>query len=368
VADKSQKTEEPTAKRKKEARERGQIARSPELVTWGALLAMTVLIELTVSTAVPRMRDLWYETMNVVAQPDQGKALTVLGDGMVAFLVSILPITLGLLVLGVSGNLAQVGLTPSAKRLKPDFKRLNVWRGLRQLFSVKSVWETIKAFAKVVVIFLVSFPLMQHTAHLIATSGGSPTETIRLTADGAITMIRNAALAGLVIAAVDYVIQRRRIHRELRMTRQEIKDEYRQQEGNPQMKQAIRSRQMRVSRNRMLAAVSTADVVLVNPTHYSVALKYDTERGAPEVVAKGAGEFAAGIRKRAVEHGVPIVSDPPLTRTIYKACEVGHMIPVELYEAVAKVLAYIFSLRRKGLARLGGVHTVPADLSRALAS
>ncbi len=172
-------------------------------------------------------------------------------------------------------------------------------------------------------------------------------------------MIRNAAFAGLVIAAVDYIVQRRRIHKEMMMSLQEVKEEHRQQEGNPQMKQEIRSQMMKVSRNRMLSSVSSADVVLVNPTHYAVALKYDSSRGAPEVVAKGAGAVAAAIRARAEEHAVPIVSDPPLTRTIYKACEIGQQIPAELYEAVAKVLAFIFGLRRRGFARLGGVHRIP---------
>lgn len=358
-ADKSQKTEQPTPKRKREARQRGQIARSPELVSWGSLLCVIVLLQVTIRSAGPRMRDLYLDAMSVAAKPDQQVAINILIEGMKTAIILIFPITLGIMIFSVAGNLAQVGMAVSSKRLKPDFKRLNAAKGLKQLFSVKSAWETLKAVMKVVVIALVSVPVMQHTASLITVSGGSISETLRIAGQGTLTMIRNAAFAGLVIAAVDYIVQRRRIHKEMMMSMQELKEEHRQQEGNPQVKQEIRSQMMKVSRNRMLSSVSTADVVLVNPTHYAVALKYDSSRGAPEVVAKGAGAVAAAIRARAEEHAVPIVSDPPLTRTIYKACEIGQQIPAELYEAVAKVLAFIFGLRRRGFARLGGVHRIP---------
>jgi len=363
MSDKSQKTEAPTPKRKREARERGQIAKTPELSTWASVLAVTVLLQLTVAEGGKRMQELMASTMKVVANPDEGTALKLLGEALKSAAIILIPLVAGISIIAIGTNLAQVGLKPSMKRLKPDFKRLNAIKGLKRLFSIKSAWETAKAFIKVAILFAVGWPLMHHTATQIAMSGGSLTETLGITAQGGLTMIRNTALAGLVIAAIDFIVQKRRITKELRMSKQEIKEEFRQHEGNPQMKQAIRSRQMSISRNRMLASVAGAQVVLVNPTHYAVALKYDSASGAPEVVAKGAGVIAAAIRAEAEEHLVPIVSDPPLTRAIYHLCEIGHQIPTDLFEAVARVLAFVFGLKRRGLTGNGGVHEIPGGSS-----
>ncbi|MFN8034876.1 MAG: EscU/YscU/HrcU family type III secretion system export apparatus switch protein [Acidimicrobiia bacterium] len=359
MSDTSQKTEAPTPKRKREARERGQIAKTPELSAWASVLAVTVLVQLTISQASTRLQDLVATTMQVVAQPDQHSALRLLGEAMKDAGIIVLPLIAGISIVAIGVNLAQVGLKPSTKRLKPDFKRLNAVKGLKRLFSVRSAWETVKAFAKVAILFLVGWPLLRGAAGQIARSGGSLTETVRITGESGLSLIRNTALAGLVLAAVDYLVQKRRINKELRMSRQEIKDEFKQHEGNPQVKQAIRSRQMSISRNRMLASVAGSNVVLVNPTHYAVALTYDAASGAPQVVAKGAGVIAAAIRAEAEEHAVPIVSDPPLTRAIYKLCEIGQQIPPDLYEAVARVLAFVFGLRNRRPGATGGIHHVP---------
>jgi flagellar biosynthesis protein FlhB len=158
-----------------------------------------------------------------------------------------------------------------------------------------------------------------------------------------------AAAAGLLMAAADYGYQRRSVMKQLRMTPREIKDETRQTEGDPMVKQAIRSRQVAMSRNRMLAAVAAADVVVVNPTHYAVALRYESGKGAPRVVAKGADALAAKIRERARENAVPIVEDKPLTRLLYRVCELEDEIPAELYVAVARILAFVMALRRPGV-------------------
>ena len=178
-----------------------------------------------------------------------------------------------------------------------------------------------------------------------------------LTASTALSIVRNVAAAGLIVAVVDYAYQKRQLMKKLKMTRRELRDEYKQQEGNPEMKRAIRSRAVAISRNQMINAVGMSDVVVVNPTHYAIALRYDQSKGAPQVLAKGAGVIAAAIRAQAEKHGVPIVHEPVLTRTLYKDCEVGQLIPVELYEAVAHLLAFVFGLRARGRAR--GVHELP---------
>jgi flagellar biosynthetic protein FlhB len=181
-------------------------------------------------------------------------------------------------------------------------------------------------------------------------------EILKNVAGSVQTLVRNAAAVGLVLAATDYIVQRRRMSGQLRMTRQEVKEEFRQSEGDPRVKNVLRSRQLSISRNRMIASVALADVVIVNPTHYAIALAYDPSRGAPEVVARGAGVLAAKVREEAELHHVPIVEDPPLTRTLFRCCQVGDLVPVELYEAVAHVLAFVMGLRRNAIA---GVRRAP---------
>jgi flagellar biosynthetic protein FlhB len=178
-------------------------------------------------------------------------------------------------------------------------------------------------------------------------------------AKATIDVIRIACIAGLVVAVADYLYIQRRNNKQLKMSKQDIKDEHKQSEGDPQLKGAIRSRQIAMSRNRMMADVATADVVLVNPTHVAVALRYDQAKGAPRVVAKGAGTIAAKIRELADTNRVPMVEDVPLARTLYQACEVNQEIPPELYTAVATVLAFVMALKAKGSA--AGRHKVPGQ-------
>jgi flagellar biosynthetic protein FlhB len=265
------------------------------------------------------------------------------------------------MLFGTVLELAQVGIKASLKKLKPKYSRMDLFKGLKRMFSVRSVWETAKSALRVAVVALIAWPIVAATSQGLIAKGAS-LDVILSTVVKAVThIVRNAAAVGLVLAAADYIVQRRRVMGEMRMTVQEVKEERRQSEGDPQMRGAIRQRQMKVSRNRMLAAVGAADAVLVNPTHYAIALSYKVDRGAPEVVARGAGAVAAGIREEAARHGVPIIEDPPLTRMLYRCCEVGDIIPAELYEAVAHVLAFVFGLgaRRK----LGGVHRPPRRVS-----
>jgi flagellar biosynthetic protein FlhB len=244
------------------------------------------------------------------------------------------------------------------KRLKPQFGRLNPFKGLKRLVSVQAWWEVGKSLIKVAVLTLVAWPVISHSVKLFQSGRASSLNQVAaLTASTGLTIIRNVAFAGLVIAAADYAVQRRRVMKDISMTKQEVKEEFKQNEGNPEMRQAIRSRQAAISRNRMIGMVGKADVIVVNPTHYSVALKYEATRGAPQVVAKGAGVIARRIREEGEKHGVPIVHEPVLTRALYRACDLGALIPVELYEAVAHLLAFVFSLRAKGTP--GGYHEMP---------
>jgi flagellar biosynthesis protein FlhB len=290
--------------------------------------------------------------------PDPASATRYAVDAGKSAAILIAPFLLVLMFVTVVVGLSQVGVKPSMKRLKPEFGRLNPFKGMKRLFSPQSYWEVAKSILKVGVLVAVAWPAIGHITNVFTTKDGdSLNELAALTATTAITIIRNVSVAALVVAAADYVVQRRRVMKDISMTKQEVKDEFKQNEGNPEVRQAIRSRQAAISRNRMLTLVGGADVVVVNPTHYSVALKYDAAKGAPQVIAKGAGVLAKRIRTEAEKQSVPIVHEPVLTRTLYASCDIGSFIPVELYEVVAQVLAFVFSLRAKGKA--DGYHEMP---------
>jgi flagellar biosynthetic protein FlhB len=181
--------------------------------------------------------------------------------------------------------------------------------------------------------------------------------TLRVTGSGVLSLVRASILVGLVMAVADYLVKRRHINKQIRMSHNDVKQEHRQSEGDPHVKGHRRSLQLAMSRNRMMADIASADVVLVNPTHVAVALRYRPGTGAPRVVAKGAGAVAAAIRARADEARVPLVQDVPLARAIHGTCEIGQEIPAELYAAVAQVLAFVMGLKARGVA--AGSHVSP---------
>jgi flagellar biosynthetic protein FlhB len=356
--DAGDKTEKPTPKRKREAREKGQIAKSPDLAVWAGMLATILLLQLTVKRGITVMHDVIEEGAVVVAHPDEAAAMHYASGSLLKAISIAAPMLIGMMLIGTAVNVAQVGFKPTAKKLKPDFSRLNPFKGFKRMVGAQAWWELAKAVAKTAMLVVVAFPVMTNALHgLTNATDGTMIGIASQTATSALTLVRNVSIAGLIIAAADYAYQWRRVNKQLRMSRQELREEMRQQEGNPDVRRAIRSRAHAISRNRMISAVSAADVIVVNPTHYAVALKYEAERGAPQVVAKGAGEIAAGIRAAGERNGVPIVHEPVLTRTLYRSCEIGQLVPVELYEVVAQVLAFVFGLRSRG--RAEGYHEFP---------
>jgi flagellar biosynthetic protein FlhB len=358
AGDSSDKTEKPTPKRLREAREKGQIAKTPDLSTWVAMLATTVLLQMTFQRAASVMPEVLRRMGVVIAHPDEGAASQFAASAMWKTVGVVAPMLVGMMLVGLLMNVAQVGFKPTSKKLKPDFSRLNFFKGIKKMVGVQAWWELFKALAKTAMLIAVAWPAAANAVHTL-TSGNTASAfgIAAFTATTALSILRNVSVAGLVIAGADYAYQKRRVMKQLRMTRQELREEMKQQEGNPQMRRSIRSRAIAISRNQMIRAVSAADVVVVNPTHYAVALKYDAAKGAPVVVAKGAGEMAAGIRAQAERNGIPIVHEPVLTRTLFKACEIGQLIPANLYEAVAHLLAFVFGLRAKGRAQ--GHHELP---------
>jgi flagellar biosynthetic protein FlhB len=261
-------------------------------------------------------------------------------------LLPLAPVALAALAGSILGTASQ-GVFLTGKTIKPKFSRLSPKQGVKRMFGPKALWEAVKALAKVVAISVVFFVLGRDRLPELIGSGVMPLGVVLDHTRGGIeTLLWTTAATGLVLALADYAFQRRTIMKDLRMTPREIKDEFRQSEGDPQIKSAMRARQMAISRNRMLSAVAGADVVLVNPTHIAVALKYDRGRGAPRVVAKGSGALALKIKELAREHRVPVVEDKPLARTVYRVCDLDDEIPAELYLAVARILAVVMATGR----------------------
>lgn len=355
------KTEDPTPKRKKEARKEGQIPKSSEITSWTAMLIATYLLQLTAMMSADRMTSLVDDTMRIVEEPEIGPAMALLGDGLVSGLVMVAPLALGLMAIGVVTNLVQVGWAPSGKLLKPKMERVNPFKGIKRLLSPHSLWEAAKTLFKVLILGGLAYRSIMEIVPVLVATGRQPVGTTMGFVGGrALGMARNVAFAGLALSFIDYLMQRKKVAKQLKMSKQDVRDEHRQSEGDPHMRGAVRSKQLSMSRNRMMAEIAGADVVMVNPTHVAVAIKYEAVSGAPRVVAKGAGEIAARIRAAAHESGVPMVEDIPLTRAIFRACDLGQEIPPELYNAVARVLAFIFALSRKG--GVGGMHKLPAGL------
>jgi flagellar biosynthetic protein FlhB len=350
-----EKTEKPTAKRKREARREGQVARTPDLGGWLSVLVLGLAVGPLLGHEVGAWRELLEASLRASERPSVPLALHLLGDGARHAFLAVLVVAGIVLLVGVASAVGQGGLVVSPKLVKPSLRKLDPVQGLAKVFGPKALWEGAKMLLKSAVVGLLGLLAVRSVIPLVG--GLVPIDTTIAVVQGkALGLIRNVALAALVMAAVDYAVQRRRVGRKLRMSRSEIKQEHKQSEGDPLVRSAIRSRQLAAARNRMMADVSTADVVLTNPTHVAVALRYSGD-SAPRVVARGAGAIAARIRQRADEARVPQVEDVPLARALYRSCEVGQEIPRELWTAVAQVLAFVISRRRSG--HYGGQHRTP---------
>jgi flagellar biosynthesis protein FlhB len=359
---KEDKTEKPTPKKIKDSRKEGQVARSPEIGAWTAMLAAGVLLHWLVGRGSDSIRELMIRSTALVADASTDGALVLLRDGAVTALLLSVALGSGVLVIGVLAAAGQGGIHLATKTLKPKWSRLSPLQGAKRLFGPHALWEGAKILLKTAVVALLVWRAVQGLMPLVG--GLVPMAVaLQLAAEQATGLIRDVAVAGLLTAAADYAVQRRRTGKQIKMTKHEVKQENKQSEGDPLVRSALRSRQLAAARNRMMADVPQADVLLVNPVHVAVALRYESEKGAPRVVAKGAGAVAAKIRERAEEARVPLVEDVPLARALHTACEVGQEIPAELYHAVAQVLAFVLSRKSQGAA--AGRHRSPrteADL------
>jgi flagellar biosynthesis protein FlhB len=356
------KTEKATPKRMREVRRDGSLQRSQDVSAWLGMGVAGVTLSMVLGAGTDAAVDQLRGVRDVIANPDPALALQGLGDGLGSILPTVAPLLAVVVVAAVVGSAVQGGIHVSTKKLKPTFKQFNVFAGVKRLVGVQSWWQGGKSLLKTIVIGVVLYTVVQGIAPVLLASGGMSLQGVIDVATGGVgSLMRTAVMAGLALAVVDVVFIGKQNRKKTRMTLKEVKDENKNAEGDPQLKGAIRSKQMAMSRNRMMAAIADADVVLVNPTHVAVALKYEPGTGAPRVVAKGAGHVAARIRKEANDKRVPLVEDIPLARALHGACELGQEIPAELFTQVAKVLAFVMALRRRGAAQ--GTHRVPTRLA-----
>lgn len=343
-----EKTEKPTPKKLKDSRKEGQVARTPELGAWASILVVAMCLEWLTSRGFTSIQTLFSHTLVSIETATEESALALLGEGFQLALV--LSVALGLLVLlvAVAGALAQGGLFIATKALKPKWSRLNPLEGAKRLFGPHALWEGAKMLVKSALVGVFVYRAIDGLMPIVG--GLVPLGVaLELAADAATGLIRDVAVAGLVAAAADYAMARRRTGKQVRMSKKEVRDEHKNSEGDPLLKGALRSRQLAAARNRMMADIPEADVVLVNPTHVAVALRYEASKGTPRVVAKGAGVIATRIREVAEDSRVSLVEDVPLARALFASCEVGQEIPPELYAAVAQVLAFVLSRKAQGV-------------------
>ena len=350
-----EKTEKPTPQRLKKARKEGQIPRTQELGTWLGVAAASVLLPMIASKGFAEVQTLFLQIRAVADEPEVSSIAALLGQALRAFLVTVLPLALGLMVVGVLASASQGGVTFATKGMKPTLKKFNPATGLKRMFGTQGLWEVVKALIKTVALGAVVVITSNRAQTLVSAAGAMPlSAVIDVFVDSAILMFRVVAVTGLIIAVADYVVVRQKMMKQLKMSRYEITQEHKQSEGDPQMKGQRRAVALAMSRNRMMADVAQADVLLVNPTHVAVALKYEAVKGAPRVVAKGAGEVAARLREIAAENRVPMVQDIPLARALHASCELGQEVPPQLFTAVARVLAFVMHLGVRGVR--GGMH------------
>lgn len=343
-----EKTEPASSRRISQAREEGQVPQSRELGTFLSLF-VAALVLWTISgwfyqrlSAV--LRDgLTFGRAQAFQVDAMGQALREVAG---TALLTTLPVFVVLIVAGLAGHFLVSGWNVSSKAVTPDLMRLNPLNGIQRIFSVSGLGELVKSVLKSVVIGSVAAMVIWKQRHELLglmTMGLVP--GIFLFGRMAMESFLYIAASLAIIAGIDVPFQLWRYYDQLKMTKDELKQEYKEQEGDPQIKARIRGKQREMARRRMMQAVPKADVVVTNPTHFAVALKYDADRmGAPTVVAKGADFVAQAIRELATEHNVPLLEAPPLARALYRHAEIGEQIPAGLYTAVAEVMAYIYQL------------------------
>ena len=350
---KDQKTEEASAKRITDAEEKGNFALSKEMTSSVILLAAILSLFLVGQKGPQEMMLLWRAILSELHTVDLSteELFRVLVLVMKNTFLILSPILLSIMSAGVISNLIQTrGLKISSHPLIPKFNKLNPLKGISRIFSKNSLNELFKSIFKITIISIISYQTIKGRWDEIPPLMGFDVGQIMIfMGQVSLEIMFKVLVVMIFLSSIDYLFQRYTYLENLRMTKQEVKEERKDTDGNPQIKQRIRQVQLEMARRRMMTAVPDADVVVTNPTHLAVAIKYDVDKySAPILVAKGAGNIAEKIRTLAEEYDIPLVEDKPLAQVLHKTVEVGQLIPASLYKAVAEILAYVYRLKGKG--------------------
>lgn len=339
-------TEKPTPRRRRKAREEGQVAVSRELNLAFTFFAATLILKILLPQLSRTLMNA--STSFFSLEPMDEETLSsfifqIFREPFILLILLLFAVAFTAILVGA----LQTRFLFSLKPLKLDLSRINPVEGLKRMFSLRNLFELVKSFIKLAIVGYVSYSLIkQRYDELPRLSELELSASIWYVADLTITLMFRCAIAMMVLALIDYLFQRWEYEKSLRMTRQELKEEFKEVEGNPEIKRKQREIMLRLARGRMLQRVPEAEVVITNPTHVAVALQYDSERmEAPVVLAKGLDDLAKKIVEIATSHNVPIVRNPQVAWELYKSCEVGDQIPPNLYRAVAEILAHVYSLR-----------------------
>lgn len=348
--DDSEKTEDPTAQRREDFRKQGQVAQTKELATVLMLFGAALLIWMLGRYFFTQLAEVFTRSygdfiITAARGGDYKVALLFAGKKMLNIM---LPVFGLVFMIGLSSSLFQIGFLSTSETISPNLDKINPLNGLKRLFSLTAVIEGLKAILKVSIIAFVVYSIIKSE---ILRSPFMVNYTIEQLSnyfgDISFRLIFGVAIAMTFIALFDYGFQRWELEKKMRMTKQEVKEEVKTREGDPHVKARIRRIQRELANKRMMTEIPKADVIITNPTHLAVALKYSANLPAPQVIAKGAGAVALKIRELAKEHEIPIVENKPLARTMFKTLKIGQIIPRELFNAVAEVLAYVYKLKRK---------------------
>jgi len=346
-----EKTEEPTSRRLQESKDKGDIAKSTEIPSAAVLVLALMTIYLMSDYMISTFEEL---TRHYLANSGQIEVIptnigNLLNESMIYSAMLLGPLMLAVLFAALVANYAQVGVIFTTEKIAPDIKKIDPIKGLAQKFSMQAAAELLKSLLKIVLIGYVAYNEVRKTLpHFMPLVDETPYQIMIFAGHAAFWIFLKCTITIAILAALDYAFQRWQFMKKMKMTKQEVKEEAKMTEGDPQVKGRIRALQMQMARGRMMEEVPKADVIITNPTRLAVALKYDNEQmAAPLVVAMGAGAIAHRIKEIAAEHQVPIIEDKPLARALYKTAKIDQPIPENLFQAVAQILAYVYGIKKK---------------------
>jgi flagellar biosynthesis protein FlhB len=343
------KTEKATPKKRKEARKKGEIAKSRELPSVAVLLASLITLSIFASYMYTNIKTIMGKSFSLpIGSEVHVQDYVVFGQDMITlFVLTLAPLFAAIVIAAVLSNIMQVGFLLSADSIKPKLSKLNPLKGFERLFSKQSIMELFKSLLKLAIVGGVGYLTIKGEIKNLLFLGDMELHSIiTYTFATIFKLFITCTIAMIFLVAIDYAFQKWDFEKRLRMSKNEIKDEFKKTEGDPLIKSRIRSIQMQMARKRMMHDVPNADVVITNPTHLAVALKYDgLTMNAPKLLAKGSGEIAKRIKLLAEKHDIPIIENKELARSLYSLVEVAQEVPGVLYQSIAEVLAYIYRIR-----------------------